>query len=460
MSIKRLVLFAAIIIALSSGCTVKEKGGGNKEASGPSAERPEYSYFTLFSDGYSIVDNDMKIVRSTSIDDSISSYMINEERISLSGKRIYDVSLKTGNLLSSEPNTLNAGFVSIKNGYAEITGRSIVFNEKSRQFILFSSADPLTEVWRNPAHNYIYASDSLGYLYAIDFEKRILRKRLYAGRIKQLCFGNNGSRIFIVSDKSLLVLDFETLNIIYEAKGEYAAVYPFNRGNVFYLLSEDSSSIDIISSRKYKSIKRMKISSGCSSIVTDRDSLLFFFDSGSGIGYVMENGKKRNSIRLSSLSGMTPLLFHSGRVFFASDTSLARYDIKNDSIAAVSTGKKRPLFVYPYAKKVQQKSNQTQEAAKKTEDSIEKQGPAKTSDEVFFTVQMMSFKDKSGAEAYRDKLKKEYSGAAVFLEDTEINGTEYTRVCIGKFKTKAEAENLAETLKRRGGYKDLIIKKI
>jgi len=455
MNIKRILFFFFLAVLIVTGCTresIKEK----KEKEEEKTDTLKYAYIIVSDKGYCIADENLVMEKDVRLNDSIFSIRLNDDEISLVGKNIYEISMKTGNIINNGQNEMDSFFAAMKNGYAEIVGKNVVFREKNKQFILFSSSNPLKEIWRNPSHDYLYVSDSLGYIYALDFEKRILRKRLYTGQIKDFTFGNIGSRIFIVSKKSLLVLDYETLNIIYEVKGEFSAVYPFNRSDVFYLLNGDSTSLQTISSRKYKNLKSFKIGKEFKSILSDKDSLLLLFNESKGEGSVFFNGRKVLNFENDSLLGLVPVVFHESALFLSSNSTIARYDIKNRSFKKTTIKNCSPYFVYPFLKK--RSSIKTQYVAEiKKKDTIENKiivasGP-------FYSIQLMSFKDKTSSESYIEKMKREYSGAKVFSLDTVIKGENYTRVYIGRYATKDEAKGLAETLKLRSGYKDLIIRK-
>jgi len=456
MNIKRVLFCFFIAFLIVTGCTrVNEKE--KKEKDEEKKDTLKYAYMITSDKGYCIADENLVMEKDVRLNDSIISIRLNDNEVSLVGKNIFEISMKTGNVINSFPNVMDRFFVAIKNGYAEIAGKNVVFREKNKQFILFSSSNPLKEIWRNPSHDYLYVSDSLGYIYALDFEKRILRKRLYAGEIKDFTFGNTGSRIFIVSKKSLLVLDYETLNIIYEVKGEFSAVYPFNRSDVFYLLNADSTSLQTISSRKYKNLKSFKVGKDFKSILSDGDSLLLLFNESKGEAGIFFNGRKVLHFRNDSIAGFEPVVFHENILFLSSDSTIAKYDLQNRNVKKTIIKNCSPIFVYPFLKSRSSLKIQPVSEIKKKDTVenkiVEPSGP-------FYSVQLMSFKDKKSAESYIEKMKREYSGAKVFSLDTIIKDINYTRVYIGRYATKDEAKGLAETLKLRSGYKDLIIRKL
>jgi len=71
-----------------------------------------------------------------------------------------------------------------------------------------------------------------------------------------------------------------------------------------------------------------------------------------------------------------------------------------------------------------------------------------------FTIQIGSYKDLSNATRMKASLEFKYS--KVYIMETEINGSNYYRVRVGKFNTKDDAYTLAKTLADEG-YNTLIM---
>lgn len=65
-----------------------------------------------------------------------------------------------------------------------------------------------------------------------------------------------------------------------------------------------------------------------------------------------------------------------------------------------------------------------------------------------FTIQVGSFREPSNATRLKTALEFKYT--RVYITDTEINGSIFYRVRIGKFKTKDDAYSLAKTLADEG----------
>lgn len=369
----------------------------------------------------------------------------------LIGKRIYSFSPAKRSiryLLDEEPNASDI----IYGDYSRIMlfGNSLILKDAYRQENLLKTDVPLTGMWKNPFHNYVYVQDSSGYLYSIDYEHSILKRRVYTGHIDMLDFYKKGSRLFVSTDESYILLDYETLNVLFEDKKVYNRFAECHGINRIFMLNNSGLSIDLLNSVSFKNEGSINLSSPAMDMVSNGDSLL---------AIITDNGKRLSVFRSKKLIKDTTttdimnniLAFSDDDMLIKSDTILYHYNVSNGTVSILTSGK-HLIGVSVFSSEEPDIDDIFVEHADMEEDNM--------LPETFYSVQIYSVDNKSGAQGLVTDNARKLKSEDVFFKEAVVSGKTYYRVYAGVFTDRADADKYRESLITKGYSDDILVIKL
>ncbi len=338
--------------------------------------------------------------------------------------------------------------VFIPEGRIVLLKNSVIMNSKYNQFTLLSNEMSLVNIWINPFHKYVYTLDSLGYLYSVDYERRILRKKIFTGPIKMMNFFRYGSRIYLNLDNSFLICDFETLNIIYKKNASVINFTEIPLKNMA-IIQTLPNAIEGISSIDYKTVFHLSFNDTIDDIKTNGDSLFLLLSNKGEISLFSGNKKIR---QLETTSPVSKILLFNDNYIIYQNKQLYAYDVFTDTIILLS---ETPDALYAFAFDAPDsipKNIKTQSRINYIEE-IEKEIKKKT----YYSVQLHSFTNITSAKNSMKKDKDAIMKQSVFIKKAIVKKKDYYRVYAGKFDSREDADALKELLLKMGYTKDIFV---
>ncbi len=338
--------------------------------------------------------------------------------------------------------------VFIPEGRIILLKNSVIMNSRYNQYTLLSNEMSLVNIWINPFHKYVYALDSLGYLYSVDYERRILRKKIFTGAIKKINFFRYGSRMYLNLDNSFLICDFETLNIIYKKNTSVINFTEIPLKNLAIIQSL-SNAIEGISSIDYKTVFQLSFSDTINDIKSNGDSLFLLLSNKGEVSLFSGNKKIKQLETVSPVSSI--LLFDDNHLIYQNEHIYA-YDMLTDTTVLLSK-KANALYAFAFeAPDSIPKNIKTQDKINYIEE-IEKEIKKRT----YYSVQLHSFTNITSAKNSMKKDKDAIMKQSVFIKKAIVKKKDYYRVYAGKFNSREEADALRELLLKMGYTNDIFV---
>jgi len=326
------ILFILSLLLLVS-CRVQKKEEAAEEKR-EDAKGYEYCVF-VSSDSYSLLDCNLQSAGREEFPDTIKGSAVYEGRLFLlsSGVRTVSFSSPKNQTYSRCANPPTSGeLIANRQGVIYISGQNLVFKDKTKEQFLLSCDSRIMDVYENPYHSYIYCTDSLGYLYAIDFETKTLKRRFFIGKIKSFSFAKYGTRVLAVTDKSFLVLDYETLNVIFEKRDFFTQALSYPTKDLMFLYSGIDRKCWIYSNIDYKKKTDFTTKENDILLETASDSLMLLFSKSQKTLTLFNREKKVSRRKVGADGDVSLLLFTPGMVVMKSDSLVFSYDIRSDSV--------------------------------------------------------------------------------------------------------------------------------
>jgi len=440
--------FILILLLILASCGKPKTIEKKVEEAKIEETRSRYDIF-VSKNSYQVFNEKYEQVRREDFTDTIIGASIFEKTLYILSSSLYSVNLS--NLqISNRGQIINLPssdrVISNRQGVIFISGENLVFKDKSKEQYLLSCDSPIKNMWENPYHNYIYCIDSLGFLYAIDLQTKTLKRRFFIGRLNSFSFMKYGTRILAVTDKSFLVLDYETLNIIFERKDFFTEAISFETNDLMFLYSGIDKKCWIYSNIDYKKIKDFITNENDLSLFTSDDSLILLFSKLKKTMTLFNREKKIAKKTVKMEGDLSMLLFEGEKVYLKNDSFVFVYDMKNDSSKKIGHFPKL-LAMKPFLleKKIIATAVDTSAEKKKTE---------------IYSIQVYALSNKDYAGEMADQLKDKLQTGNVFVSDTVFAGKTVFRVFIGKFESKEEADLLREELVRKGFGRDIMVKRV
>lgn len=436
-----IILFVILIVSCSreNAIIVTESGTEDTLSEGINA------YAVVMENSMIVLDDSLGEMITIPLEDSITSVSFNKH-LFLTGSMYHEINLSNFSITSSPVMSESKKTVFIPDGKILMLKNSLLMSTKFSQATLLKSESPLIDVYVNPYHKYVYVLDSLGYLYSIDYENRILKKKTYAGAVKSIGFFRYGSRLYINTDKDFSVCDFETINIIYKRTSPLIAYTETPKNNVSVLVTGPRT-ITLLNNINYSETGNIGFHDSICGMISNDDSLYSIADS-RGRLFVFSEAKELLRMDLN----INEFLDFTGNVLVASTPALTMIYIDRDSIYTVDS-LVDPLFARTFNAPDSVPSQYTKADKTRFIEEIEKE----TSKHTFYTVQLHSFTDldhaKQSAYSDRDKILKN----DVFVKKATVKKKDYYRVYAGKFSTREEADNFREYLLNIGFTSDIFV---
>ncbi|MGE3062568.1 MAG: SPOR domain-containing protein [bacterium] len=441
-------IFLIVFLLLSVSCGSEKKGG----TAPPSEKREEaknskYSII-VSSDGYSLLDSSLEVVKRESAIETITASTLLEKRLYLLSSNLKIVNAFTLQTVSSSKiftAPSKPKIIANRQGAIFISGSDLVFKDKNKEHFLLSIDSPILQMYENPYHSYIYCTDSLGFLYAIDFVSRTLKRRFFIGKVNSFTFAKYGTRILAVTDKSFLVLDYETLNIIFEKKDFFTTALSFETGELMFLYSGMDKKCWIYSNIDYKKRSDFTTDESDISLFTADDSLMLLFSREKKTLTLFNKDRKVSKKRIKLEGELSLLEFNSDRVLLKNDSLVFSYNMKNDSIKKVG--------YYPHFISVHS-------VLADAENEVSKEPVKEDVSRYVYSIQIYALSNSKYAEKITEEVKTKTGIADVFVSDTTIAGKVVYRVFAGKFNEREDSDLLREQLIRMGYGRDILVKRI
>ncbi len=437
--IKRFYLLIFVILLIH--CNTNEKSINIKETSDISLQ---YKYIFLYSNKLLLLNDSLDLLDSFLLNDTIRNFY-NRDNIYITGKKYYIISKNNFQIIQKD-NELEENIPINEEKNIFVLNNEVLIKTKYKQNSLIKIDTTISKVWMNPLHNYIYILDSKDYLYSINFEENILKRKIFIGKIRKLQFEKLGTRVYIITNNSFIILDYETLNIIYEQKGIFNKFSENNKYNQLYLLRKEHS-IDIISSINYnllKSINRKNIKS----IISNNDSLTVILYEKSNLD-IFSN--KNIFITSLSFSPDSIVFFHDKYLGLSYKDTLLLFNVLTKHICKKLPGKNF-LHIFPILIDSINK-NYTTFLINKNQKKINL--IEKKEIEHFYTVQIYSFADMFSAQKAVEKEQKKNPDIKFFIKKYKKGKEKIFRVYAGRFESKKNANNFRKILISKGYKNDI-----
>lgn len=425
------------------------------KSAGPAGEEAKEEHisrmFTVtFEDHMEFFDDSMFPAGNTDLPAQVNSIQRDND-LYLVGKRIYSFSPAKRSiryLLDAEPNASDI----IYGDYSRIMlfGNSLILKDAYRQENLLKTDVPLMGMWKNPFHNYVYVQDSSGYLYSVDYEHSILKRRVYTGHIDMLDFYKKGSRLFVSTDESYILLDYETLNVLFENKKHYDDFAECQGINRIFMLDNDGLCIDMLNSVSFRNEGRINISSPAADMTCNGDSMLAII-SGNGTRLSVFRSKKlvKDTVTADTLNNI--LAFSDVDLLIKSDTILYHYNVLSGVMSILTSGR-NIIGVSIFSSEEPDVEDIFVEHIDTEKDNL--------LPETFYSVQIYSVDNKSGAQGLVTDNARKLKSEDVFFKEAVVSGKTYYRVYAGIFTDRADADKYRESLVSKGYSDDILVIKL
>ncbi|PIP14071.1 MAG: hypothetical protein COX48_02455 [bacterium (Candidatus Stahlbacteria) CG23_combo_of_CG06-09_8_20_14_all_34_7] len=437
-----------IILLLFISCGNPKKEDVKTEEKKTELNKLKYTIF-VSSDGFSIYDEKFEAVKKNNFPETIISSSIFEKNLYIMGENLYSVNisnLQTSLIDRIDSKLTNNKLIANRQGVIFISGNNLVFKERSKEQNFLSGDSPITNIWENPYHSYIYCYDSLGYLYVINFQTKTLRRRFFIGKIKSLNFAKFGTRILAVTDKSFLVLDYETLNIIFEKKDFFTDALSLETKDLMFLYSGINRKCWIYSNIDYKRKKDFTTNENDINLYTANDSLMLLFSKEKKT-LTLFNRDNKISKKTVKINGILDILYFDGEyAYLKSDSLVFVYALKTDSLKRVGYF---PKLLSMHSLTVEKAINVVNADTVKVSKNRE-----------VFSIQIYALSNKEYAYKMVEQMKTKIQNENVFVLDTILAGKTIFRVFAGKFESKEGADIFRDDLVKRGFGRDILVKRV
>ncbi|MDD3803993.1 MAG: SPOR domain-containing protein [bacterium] len=437
-----------LILLLLSVFSCSQKSPVESEPKRAEESKKKSYSIIVSSDGYSVLNDNFEVVGKNVFPDTVLSSVLFEDKLYLLSSVIRIVNMNTMQVSQSmAPGNKPTRNILIANrqGVIYISGTNLVFKDKTKEQFLLSGDSPITDVRENPYHSYVYCTDSMGFMYAIDLETKTLKRRFFIGRVKSFGFAKYGTRILAVTDKSFLVLDYETLNIIFEKKDFYSSALSLETSDLMFLYSGIDRKCWIYSNIDYKKKTDFTTDEKDITLHTADDSLMLLFSKERKTLTLFNREKKVFRKRIQLDGTLSFLDLRSDRALLMNDSLLFAVSLKSDSV--------RKINYYP--KFVACHSLDSEDELKSKEEEV-RQSTLKN----VYSVQIYALSNVKYAQNMAEQVKTKTGTSDVFIADTTISGKVVFRVFAGKFAEREQADILREELIRKGYGRDILVKRI
>ncbi|HAF06816.1 MAG: hypothetical protein XD76_1249 [candidate division TA06 bacterium 32_111] len=419
---------------------VQEKIEQKKEKS-----KENYSFFVISENGFDLYDKDFNLKRNFSFKTPILSFsdfkgrvyvMTSDSKISVFNKKLFDVEYRFS---FKQPPTLMK-VVPSERGFFYISKNKLIYKDKQKEETVISVDTNFVEIFKNPYQSFLYIVDEKGFLYSIDFIRKILKRRLFVGDVLDLGFEKYGTRLIVVSPKTTLILDFETLNIIEEIKDFFTNCYTFEKKPKFYLYSYSDGRIFLYDGIKYVPEEKFEVKDKSSDIKSFCDSILIIHSKTKNAFDLFINGKRTGKFNFKNQQEIEMKLIYGEDLVLTDDTLVMVYNIFKDS-SRTYTVKERIKDIIVVDEDFKEKVDEKRQIKE------------------FYTIQIYSLSNEISAKNEMERLKTKNPEDTIFVNDTTILDKKIYRIYLGFFENKNDASIKREELIKKGYGRDIIIKK-
>lgn len=411
-------------------------------------EKPQekYSYFAVTEKNFRIYDENFNLKKDFSFQTPIVNFsgfkekiyvMTQDQKVSLFNKKTFSQDylfsfIQTPTLLK---------IFSTERGFFYVSKNRLLYKEKDKEEAIISVDTNFVNIFKNPFQNFLYLVDEKGFLYSIDSSKKILKRRLFVGTVLEIKFEKYGTRLIVVSPKSTLILDYETLNIIEEIKDYFTNCFTFDKNPEFFLYSSADGRLFRYDGISYSPEEKLEVKDKDSDIKSFNDSILVIHSKKRNTFDIFINGKRIKKFHLNKDQKveMTDLLFDR-YIYLTSDSSVILYNIFVDSFKTFSV-----------KDKIKNLETVTDGYEEKFEEKKIKE---------LYTIQIYSLSNEISAKSESERLKAKNPNDTVFVNDTTILDKKIYRVYLGIFNNIDDASIKRDELIKIGYGRDIVIKKI
>ncbi|MEO0289466.1 MAG: SPOR domain-containing protein [candidate division WOR-3 bacterium] len=411
-------------------------------------EKPQekYSYFAVTEKNFKIYDENFNLKKDFSFQTPIINFsefqgkiyvMTQDLKVLIFNKKTFSFDYT----FSFIQNPTLTKIFSTERGFFYVSKNRLLYKDKDKEETIISVDTNFVNIFKNPFQNFLYIVDEKGFLYSIDSSKRILKRRLFVGTILEINFEKYGTRLIVVSPKSTLILDYETLNIIEEIKDYFTNCFTFDKNPEFFLYSSADGRLFLYDGIDYSPKEKIEVKDKESDIKSFNDSILVIQSKKRNTFDVFVKGKRIKKFRLNidQKVEMTNLIFDRS-FYLSSDSAIIVYDIITDSFKTYPVKEKiknLEMFVHEYEEKIE-------------EQKIKE----------LYTIQIYSLSNEISAKSESERLKTKNPKDTVFVNDTTILDKKIYRVYLGIFDNIDDASIKRDELIKIGYGRDIVIKKI
>lgn len=445
------ILIALFVLAGCSSETVSIK----EESLNIEKGRERYAYIFITPTSIKVLDDSLREHSLLNINDTIFEAQI-DNNIYLRGRDIYRFSLDNFTItkISNIPEGIS-DVIFTETGPVFLFDHEIVMKNEYSQSVLLKSDNKLISLWKNPYHPYVYALDSLGFLYSIDYKRRILKKKIFAGDVRSMDFYKLGTRIYLLTMETFLLLDYETLNIIYEKKQYLTDVAETPSSGFMYLVDNANKRIDVVSSINYTETGAISLLDTIVDIASNRDSSVCIIEA---------NSDELKCYKANRRTGVMNMNFEPDSIFHYNDNIVFIH--ANDSVYYGTEGSGKFISLLSsdsilamFTFRIRDSLPSAIEEEEPEEYDIFKEEKL-IRDNTYYSIQIRSFRDIDKAKKAAGEDRKKIINQPVFIKKAIIETVPYYRVYAGKFSSKNDAENLKELLIKIGYSRDILIRPI
>ncbi|MFO8062043.1 MAG: SPOR domain-containing protein [bacterium] len=452
--IRQHIFHILIALFLLAGCS-SETVSTPEENLNVEKGKERYAYIFITPTSIKVLNDSLKEHSLLNISDTIFEAQI-DNNIYLRGRDIYKFSLD--NFTITKMGNIPEGISDVaftETGSIFLFDHEIVMKNEYSQAVLLKSDNKLVSLWKNPYHPYVYALDSLGYLYSIDYNRRILKKKIFAGNVRSIDFYKLGTRIYVLTPKTFLLLDYETLNIIYEKKQYLTDVAETPSSGFMYLIDNKNKKIDVVSSINYSDAGAISLLDTVIDIASNRDSSVCIIEA---------DNDKLKCYKANKRTGVIKMNFEPDSIFHYNDTIVFLH--ANDSVYYGSEGSRTftsllssDSILAMFSFRIRDSLPSAIEESEPEEYDLFKEEEV-IRDNTYYSIQIRSFRDIDAAKKAADEDRQKIINHSVFIKKAIIETVPYYRVYAGKFASKKDAENLKELLIKIGYSRDILIRPI
>ncbi len=421
---------------------VEEKSDQKKEET-----KEKYSFFVISEKGFNLYDKDFNLKRAFSFQFPVVDFsefkekvyvMTSDSKISIFNKKLFNIEY---NFSFNQPPTLMK-IISNERGFYYISKNKLIYKDKQKEETVISVDTNFVQIFKNPFQNFLYIVDEKGFLYSIDFSRKILKRRFFVGDVLDIGFEKYGTRLIVVSSKTTLILDFETLNIIEEIKDFFTNCYTFDKNPQFLLYSYADGRMFLYDGIKYTPMEKIEVKDKNSDIKSFSDSILIIHSKTRNNFDLFVNGRRTRKFNVKSEqeTRMVDLIFEKDLIL-AKDSLVLVYNIFTDSFKT---------YV------IKEKIKGIRVVSEEFEEKVEEKPQIKE----FYTIQIYSLSNEISAKSEKERLKAKNPEDTIIVNDTTILDKKIYRLYLGLFENMDDASIKRDELIKRGYGRDIVIKKM